>query len=259
MEPPSSRDAPAVAGKASEFGDRAAAGSDAGSAAEANRKRLSATHPSVTSKNMPLVSRDKGSGFDTTTIAAAAVGLVLLVGGVLVMRRRRAAAASGEEGDGTGPPATSDNPFSGLASQDGSQPTLPISEDDGDSTEVDFGTIDDDDKPVEPVHTRGRPKAEAASDTVSQGMGNAAAGEVGEQAASEEVMTMLREFEQRLESVETRLDEAVDTKERLERQVAAQTEELRVQRAAIARTQRAVRNLSRPEENGPTEPALREP
>jgi hypothetical protein len=34
----------------------------------------------------------------------------------------------------------------------------------------------------------------------------------------------------------------------MERQMAAQNEELRVQRAAIARTQRAVRNISRPEE-----------
>jgi hypothetical protein len=51
----------------------------------------------------------------------------------------------------------------------------------------------------------------------------------------------------------------VDARERLERQVAAQTEELRVQRAAIARTQRAVRNMNRPDEEGPTEPALRDP
>jgi len=53
--------------------------------------------------------------------------------------------------------------------------------------------------------------------------------------------------------------EVVDARERLERQVAAQTEELRVQRAAIARTQRAVRNLNRTDEEGPTEPALRDP
>ena len=48
-------------------------------------------------------------------------------------------------------------------------------------------------------------------------------------------------------------------RERLERQVAAQSEELRVQRAAIARTQRALRSLSRSEEEQATEPALREP
>ncbi|MEE8580152.1 MAG: hypothetical protein V3T33_01070, partial [Myxococcota bacterium] len=63
----------------------------------------------------------------------------------------------------------------------------------------------------------------------------------------------------RIAAMENQLTEVGDSRERLERQAAAQTEELRVQRAAIARTQRAVRNLSRPEEDGPTEPALREP
>ena len=41
--------------------------------------------------------------------------------------------------------------------------------------------------------------------------------------------------------------------------MAAQSEELRVQRAAIARTQRALRSLNRGEEEQATEPALREP
>jgi septal ring factor EnvC (AmiA/AmiB activator) len=72
-------------------------------------------------------------------------------------------------------------------------------------------------------------------------------------------MRLVRELERRVASLETRLDEVVDSRERLERQVAAQTEELRVQRAAIARTQRAVRNLSRPDEENITEPALRNP
>lgn len=74
-----------------------------------------------------------------------------------------------------------------------------------------------------------------------------------------ETLRMLREFEQRMAAMESRLDEVTDAKERLERQVAAQTEELRVQRAAIARTQRALRNLSRPDDESPTEPALRDP
>ncbi len=48
--------------------------------------------------------------------------------------------------------------------------------------------------------------------------------------------------------------------EQLERQVAAQTEELRVQRAAIARTQRAVRSMSRgTDQDAATEPAPRDP
>jgi hypothetical protein len=78
-------------------------------------------------------------------------------------------------------------------------------------------------------------------------------------AAGDDVSRMIAEFERRMAGMETRIDELVDAKERLERQVAAQTEELRVQRAAIARTQRAVRNLNRPGDDAPTEPALRDP
>jgi len=78
-------------------------------------------------------------------------------------------------------------------------------------------------------------------------------------ADNDALMRLVREMEERIADVETRLEETVDAKERLERQVAAQTEELRVQRAAIARTQRAVRNMSQPVEDTPTEPALREP
>jgi hypothetical protein len=61
------------------------------------------------------------------------------------------------------------------------------------------------------------------------------------------------ELEQRLGQLEARLEEIVDEKDRLGRQVAAQTEELRVQRAAIARTQRVLRDLSRPADEA-TEP-----
>jgi hypothetical protein len=70
---------------------------------------------------------------------------------------------------------------------------------------------------------------------------------------------LMRELERRVAQLETRLDEANDARERLERQVAAQSEELRVQRAAIARTQRALRGLNRGEEEQATEPALRDP
>ena len=73
---------------------------------------------------------------------------------------------------------------------------------------------------------------------------------------------MVVEMGRRMEALESRCDELVDARDRLERQVAAQTEELRVQRAAIARTQRAVRNLGRGEESEEqeaTEPAIRDP
>jgi hypothetical protein len=77
--------------------------------------------------------------------------------------------------------------------------------------------------------------------------------------AGGDVGRLLSEVERRVAQLETRLDESVDARERLERQVAAQAEELRVQRAAIARTQRALRSLNRGEEEQATEPAIREP
>ncbi len=73
-----------------------------------------------------------------------------------------------------------------------------------------------------------------------------------------DVMRLVQEMERRIAHLETRLEESVEARERLERQVAAQSEELRVQRAAIARTQRALRSMSRSEEEQATEPALRD-
>jgi len=81
----------------------------------------------------------------------------------------------------------------------------------------------------------------------------------GTAAGGADVLRLVRELERRVAQLETRLDESTDARERLERQVAAQAEELRVQRAAIARTQRALRSMNRGEEEQATEPALREP
>jgi flagellar biosynthesis GTPase FlhF len=78
-------------------------------------------------------------------------------------------------------------------------------------------------------------------------------------AASSDVSGIVSALERRMSQLEKRLDESNEARERLERQVAAQSEELRVQRAAIARTQRALRSLSRTEEEQATEPALRDP
>jgi hypothetical protein len=69
----------------------------------------------------------------------------------------------------------------------------------------------------------------------------------------------LRDLELRISQLEGRLDQANEARERLERQVGAQSEELRVQRAAIARTQRALRGMTRGAEDQATEPALRDP
>ncbi len=55
------------------------------------------------------------------------------------------------------------------------------------------------------------------------------------------------ELVRRIERLEAQLAETASERDRLERQLHAHSEELRVQRAAIARTQRAVRGLVRPE------------
>ncbi|MFP8878065.1 MAG: hypothetical protein VCE43_00600 [Myxococcota bacterium] len=78
-------------------------------------------------------------------------------------------------------------------------------------------------------------------------------------AASSDLSSIVQELMTRLGTLETRLEESSEAREQLERQVAAQSEELRVQRAAIARTQRALRSLSRTDEDQATEPALRNP
>jgi len=75
---------------------------------------------------------------------------------------------------------------------------------------------------------------------------------------SPDLMRMLQDMERRIATLEARLDESNEAREKLERQVAAQSEELRVQRAAIARTQRALRTMTRGEEDRATEPALRD-
>ena len=72
--------------------------------------------------------------------------------------------------------------------------------------------------------------------------------------AAEEAISLVRGLEEKVASLEVRLEEAIDSREGIERQMAAQNEELRVQRAAIARTQRAVRNISRPEGESRSEP-----
>jgi hypothetical protein len=80
----------------------------------------------------------------------------------------------------------------------------------------------------------------------------------GSAAPSPDIARMLEDFERRITTLEARLDESNEAREKLERQVAAQSEELRVQRAAIARTQRALRTMTRGEEDKATEPALRD-
>jgi hypothetical protein len=63
-------------------------------------------------------------------------------------------------------------------------------------------------------------------------------------------------LERRIARLVGRIEELLEARERLERYAAAQNEELRVQRAAIARTQRVLRGIVRTEDP-PEEPSLR--
>jgi hypothetical protein len=101
-------------------------------------------------------------------------------------------------------------------------------------------------------------KGESEMDRESMDVGGVSEG-TGVAGSGGDITRLVRELERRVVQLETRLDETVDARERLERQVAAQSEELRVQRAAIARTQRALRSLNRSDEEQATEPALRDP
>lgn len=232
-------------------------------------------------KKLPSAPIEGESSFGIATIGMILAGFGVLAVGVLFVLRRRGGADEDVEEIGTDVPDTGmmpdDNPFAGLTSENESQPAFALGDEPAapaevDTSEIEIGGMEDDvvdpadvkeDEPVDEPVLKGASMQLEGEETVVQGvqtppiMGTTGIGT--DAGAGDEVMRMVREFERRIASLETRLDEVVDARERLERQVAAQTEELRVQRAAIARTQRAVRNLSRPDEEGPTEPALRDP
>ena len=69
--------------------------------------------------------------------------------------------------------------------------------------------------------------------------------------------SQLEALSYRVEALEFALERALEGRARLEAQLAEQGEQLRVQLAALARTQRAVRALSRRIENGREDRGLR--
>ena len=221
-------------------------------------------------------SEDEGGGL--MTWALAGVGLAIVAFGGLVVARRRAANAEGdededaelasededredEEEDEESSSSASSNPFAELT---GGSASLA----DG-TTRVGASTSRPaDDRANQPSESLlfddAEEKTMEGMEVISRSQTNEALGGAMPMmgAGSDEITQMFREMQRRVAALEGRIDELVDARDRLERQVAAQTEELRVQRAAIARTQRAVRNLARPEEGNddePTEPALRDP
>jgi hypothetical protein len=255
------------------------------------KKEKRAPSPSdVTRRVEKPKSADSGLPFDTLTLVGIAVGaLVVLVVAVRLFRRRslpndldvttfddapdddNAAVLDSETSDRIPAEGFSmnDSPTDGSAPQvEGPVPQVEgpvsqveeqntaaysLSEVAAETTEPETGLYDEDSEGEKPMdmETTNLP-TERDDFSVPPAAAAMSAGD-------NDMSQLVQELAGRIANLETRLDEANDSRERLERQVAAQSEELRVQRAAIARTQRALRSLSRSEEDQATEPALREP
>jgi hypothetical protein len=227
----------------------------------------------------PPVEASTESGWFTMrnlALAAAGVALVIFASFVLGRRSEEDEEFTLDEEDDLG----GDNPFSGLESPVGAAATepavvaevlepaqdapeqaepfevteaLPVELVDASEPEtadepgLAFDDTDASEEPGEPV------VPELPDPEVVVPIGQPTAAHAQDEAGPQ----LVRELATRVAELETRLEDAVDSKDRLERQIAAQTEELRVQRAAIARTQRAVRNLTQVTEDKPTEPTPR--
>jgi len=249
-----------------------------------------APKPRTTTKPKPAAAAASGSGmFEDPRvlggIAAAAIVLVVLV--VVVLRRRRSIpndldiTSIGDESDG--PSQSSQSSVEGFSMDD---PTT-LGGAASDSADDDFfgdldsptttsgaatGTAatppapsgssifdDDGSAPVaDKTSVADKNQGDATMDQNITDLPTSAAAAASSPAASGDIARIVQDLEARLSAVEAKLEEANEARERLERQAAAQSEELRVQRAAIARTQRALRSMSRGDEDKATEPALRD-
>ena len=208
---------------------------------------------------------DGGGLFEITNVTVGAAGLLLLVGAGLVLMRRRNAAEVAEAGALENERSDDDGPF---ASPELSVGSVAGDEVEAETEEIPISEAGQAEVGIPIPDEGGTTTQDTASTLEGTDMGMLSkdpqntildVSSAAAMAGGGDTANLIVAFERRMASLETRIDELVDSKERLERQVAAQTEELRVQRAAIARTQRAVRNLSRPGEDSPTEPALRDP
>jgi hypothetical protein len=179
-----------------------------------------------------LIERLAG-GDPTLGLSFALGGVAFLLAAFLLLRRRSRRIAHEAAAAPWPPPgaeerpefaASSASPESGESAHEeedeGREPLVPMNE----SNAPLFAATERDDEGDEPVVEL--PEAPLDAEP-----------EVGAKADSPAV----EELERRIERLEARLADSLDARERLERQLAAHTEELRVQRAAIARTQRAVR------------------
>lgn len=243
--------------------------------AEERRKAITAKAPQATPNSDSLVDRA------LSPIGLAVIGGVVLLLAIVVMRRRRAAedddplytvmaaddAGAGISMDAAFPAAEAEDrppvlaalgPYEPDGFEEASEPTVRVGPSgprqlalgrESEASEATAATVLGDESDsifgAEP-EVVATPVPVAVTPTPEP---TPVAAQVGQISA---------EVERRVAELERRLEQLTEARERLERQVAAQTEELRVQRAAIARTQRVVRTIAKTEDMA-TEPVPRAP
>jgi hypothetical protein len=214
----------------------------------AERPPAAAAPPPAPMRAAPPRARSSMWGAFWSPMGLAIFGAVVVAVGFIVARRRRAAAeddplfpvmsaehAGMDEEEESAPVGVAEGPrpFARLAVENASFERLPEASD----------------SPSLPFASTAADAEETASESESESIfeGPAPSGSAASPTEESEPVPASA-LEQRMRGLEERLEQLVHSRERLERQVAAQTEELRVQRAAIARTQRVVRSMSKPED-----------
>jgi len=189
------------------------------------RKRQPEPEPAAAAG--PSLIERLGAGDPGLGLTIALGGVAFLVAAFLLLRRRSQRIAREAAAVPWPPPGAEERPEAALHRGDAHEeddperePRVPMDE----SNAPLFAATERDEEGDEPVVEL--PEASSGAEP-----------EVVAKTESPEV----EELERRIERLEARLADSLDARERLERQLAAHTEELRVQRAAIARTQRAVR------------------
>lgn len=201
-------------------------------------------------KPAPAPSGGAGNAFDIRLVGGGVLMLLVGVAGIIWKRRRSADSDAGDEADAIeGDWFGGDDGGSAVNPEESTDESSPISvapeaadlpaSRSGVAEAPLFGS----DAPASPpTLDRVAPVVGAADSVVgssssSAGASSASGGE-------------LLEIQEQLKKIEGRLSDIESARERLEQQGVNQTEELRVQRAAIARTQRVLRSITRTEDDG---------
>jgi hypothetical protein len=205
----------------------------------------------IVKKPAPAPSGGAGNAFDIRLVGGGVLMLLVGVAGIIWKRRRSAGSDAGDEDDaiegdwfGKGDGGSAVNPEESTE-ESGPFTVAPEAQDlpasrSGAAEAPLFGS----DAPASPPTLDRVAPVTGAADSVV-GSSSSSAGASGISGGQ------LLEIQEQLQKIEGRLSDIESARERLEQQGINQTEELRVQRAAIARTQRVLRSITRTEDDGP--------